>query len=242
MHKIKSFFAVLLTVAVVAACAMLPTFVAGMQDNVQQDEITVGDVNEVKLEVEKLNMFEKLFLFREGQSIIYKKEKTELVSKDMEILVSEQLRPYVDAGLILGDVNDLSMEATPMLYFYSGKTDLSHVFWNVNIFSYEEPFYHLELYLDDETGKIIVINLYCDEPVYDYDMFERLQMFLEIYISNFEDDIEDDTEYVPVVEIVENTNTDVEVISAELRWGDVIYGELTLEFAFSPYSFYNWPL
>lgn len=238
MHKIKSFFAVLLTVAVVAACAMLPTFVAGMQDNVQQDEITVGDVNEVKLEVEKLNMFEKLFLFREGQSIIYKKEKTELINYDMETMVSEQLGPYVEAGLIPGDIDDLSMEATPMLYFYSGKTDLSHVFWNINFFSQEEPFYHLELYVDDETGKIIVINLYCDVPIYDNNMFEKLQMFLEIYISNMEDELE----YVSDAEIVENANTEVEVISAELRWGDLIYGELTLEFAFSPYSFYNWPL
>lgn len=238
MHKIKSFFAVLLTVVVVAACAMLPTFVAGMQDNVQQDEITVGDVNEVKLEVEKLNMFEKLFLFREGQSIIYKKEKTELINYDMETMVSEQLGPYVEAGLIPGDIDDLSMEATPMLYFYSGKTDLSHVFWNINFFSQEEPFYHLELYVDDETGKIIVINLYCDVPIYDNNMYEKLQMFLEIYISNMEDELE----YVSDAEIVENANTEVEVISAELRWGDLIYGELTLEFTFSPYSFYNWPL
>lgn len=235
MYRLKSVFAVLVTAGIVVACAMLPALVAAMQDKAQQDEITYGDVNAVKLEVEQLNMFEKLFLFGNGQSIVYNENKAKLSEDEIETLVYEQIAPYIDAGLIPCNIDELSIGATPVLFFYSGKEDLSSVFWNVGVYSSGKEFHYLDLFLDDETGKMIIINLYCDDPIYENSMYELIQVFYEIYCANMADELD----FIPVVEMVEYNNTDIKVISAEIRWGDMIYGELTLEFAFSPNSFYN---
>lgn len=233
MNKIKNILIITITVFVILICACLPYIFGRIQDRVAQGKVVVGEVSKVMLEVGELQMFQKLKLLGNGQAIIYDEKKTQLSFEELSECVYTQLSPYIDLGLIPEYMENLSLNATPYMYIDVEGDGISHIFWNVNVISTENNYHYLDLFVDDDTGKLLVINLYCDNPIFGDKMSEIILLFRGIYFENMGEDFSS----VEMTEEMLQSNTNFSFVFV---WEDSEYGELTMEFVVSPHSFSNW--
>ncbi len=233
MNKIKNILIITITMFVILICACLPYIFGRIQDRVAQGKVVVSEVSKVVLEVSELQMFQKLKLLGNGQAIIYDEMKTELTIEELSEHVYTQLDPYIDLGLIPEYMENLSLNATPYMYIDVEGDGISHIFWNVNVISTENNYHYLDLFIDDDTGKMLVINLYCDNPIFGDNMSEILLLFRDIYFENMAVGFQVSEMNEEMLQ--SNTN-----LSFVFVWNNSEYGELTMEFVVSPHSFSNW--
>lgn len=187
MSKIKYPAAVLLSLFVVAAGALLPSLVSALSDQ-PSESIALRDMSTVKLDIESekdtLSTAEKLFLLGSGVFIDIDSYNASRTKDDILAFAQKNLEPYFEAGLLPGSIDDYHMDAGARLGYYHYDADLNMIVWAVLIES--KMGVCIDLIVDDETGTILYINVNSAEgPLTEvYNDFGYIgDAFTQIYFS-----------------------------------------------------------
>lgn len=252
MQKLKYVFVVLVTAAMIAFCAVLPMITAHFQDFSADGKVVYRDMAELELNIRELTIYEKLYLLRYAQSLEVDEGKALLSQEEVRAAVEKGLQPYADAGFITTDMDSLSFECSPMLFYdVINSEEMTGMFWNVTMNTYynygyskeemfelsaDMPETYISLVLDDDTGKIMQIQIITEqEDFYVYDEM-RLWELCEIYFDNLGLDEE------ATVSFMENPEfflAEPETLCMIYSIGDIFYGELDIAFYFFEGGFYN---
>ena len=234
MRKFKYALVLALTVAVIAAGAILPVITAKVQDSAANRKISYGNMKEMRLDLHELSTLEKLYLISTGSIVDISEDKARLATKNIRQVVEKELQPYIQKGLIKDNLSKFSIESRPKLYYTIDSTEISNIFWLVTM-SYgdnDDNWEKMEFCVDDKTGKIMTISYDCAQPIYeDWSWNERLIDFYGIYFDRL--DLKPDEGFQKTVD---------NVVSVLFNWGDIQYGEVMMEFYTHPAGFTNWVL
>lgn len=167
MNQWKTIIALLLTLGVLAAGAMLPGVAAAVQDSAGANNSGSRAILPVTLELsagepEAQLLLGGLALVRDGS--LYKVDESTAAMAEAEVLeaVKAGLQPYYYAELIPYNWTDYESSMTPYPAYGSADPETYGVLWVVSI-SWESYDHYLELYVDDETGLILYLHYGCTE-------------------------------------------------------------------------------
>lgn len=145
----------LLSSIVVTMGAVLPILAAKLYDSSVIGKMNYEEMKIIELETQKLSIMEKLELMRRGTAISVVEDSAVKTQKDIEELVKNKLKRYVERGLIQEDIRDCRYECRPYLYYALEK---NHIFWEVFVLYGREQRQLLRLLVDDEKGLICHIS------------------------------------------------------------------------------------
>lgn len=223
----------ILTVVVIVLCAMLPVITAQIGDSLADRNVVYEEMKRVQF-FKELSDGERLHLLRYGSIATISEEKAKLKSEDMIEVLEAVLLPYSESPFSIGNLADYSMECTPVLYYSSTLPGLSGIFWMVDMESVdEEAGKRVSLCLDDQTNKVMLLSFECLEASCNEEaLTDRLSYLCETYMGE-KDFVTKEYENRFWGEI----NATYEEQSIDYRFGDVIYGEISLMFKVYTYGF-----
>ncbi len=238
MRKIRNSLILILTVAIIAFCAILPRIYADMQDSVSDEKVEYEDIKTVLFEKD-LYFVEKLFLLRDGLRVSVSEESTSKTSEEILDHAYGWLEYFFSYGMLGSDWNSYKIKMEPMLFFYDDLDNISSTFWLVE-FVLEDDWGVISLWLDDETGKMLSINYDSQYQIYNqYELEEYLSAFCSFYLdqNNVWKDQEITQEYTDITDVAANQSYTTDEFNDKKNGtamvftiGDKIYGELNLYF------------
>lgn len=249
MRKFKQFLLLLLSVGVLALGWLLPTIAAWLQDHYNTNVVQYQNIDALELELhdpeDSLGFLGKLSLQSEGQRIDIPEEQASIPSDELYGIVMDRLVPYQEAGLIYGDLSEFSYYAIPMALYSTTRIGEHAIFWTVDLSLRldDELYYYINLTIDDSDGQIISISCHnCNPDGYIFDdpelRQEMLETFYRVYVeARAEDLLLSSGEYER-----SGMEYNEEMLPSDhinLRWGDLVYGEITLTFAIHYEGFYT---
>lgn len=187
MRKIKLYISLLLTAAVLICGAILPQWVASLQDTRALGSAGQRQMRSVSLDIqEQIPMMGKLALLRHHDSAIrispYDASMTEEEAKDA---FDAALLTYIQAGLIPSFPRE---EYVCIPYLFQDPESLEHyaIFWYCYHESKLPASDYIHLYLDDETGCVMNIEYYnAEHKAYTGDEIDtRLDTLCRIYFES----------------------------------------------------------
>lgn len=177
MRKVRNGFIFILTAAILIFCAVLPGVVAKVWDAMADERVEHNEIRTVTFQ-EDLNMIDKLLLLGYGLSVPISEESAEKTTDQIEQLINAEIEYYQDCGLLLFPTEECEKTIEPVLFFDSSNSessdsDASCIAWLVELSygGYERA--KLNLWLDDETGKILLISCEAFYEVYDKSTFDE---------------------------------------------------------------------
>lgn len=197
MEKLKRFTVLLVTAVLIVSCSRLPQLVTHMYAQKDTDQIQFESIPVLSLDLRKipeLTLLHKLYLVHYGDYIQISQDNFSMSASQSLSCAKEALEIYLGNGLIPDLPADSVEECIPLLY-YSLATDLYCQGWQVNIHSTDYS-YSAELFIDDETGNLLRIYFWCDheiESFSSYDLLDRLDTFLEIFLGSMGMELPEDT-------------------------------------------------
>lgn len=188
MRKLRYTLAILLAIVMLVACALLPGTVASIQDNLMQGKVNYREMNSVQLnfaeEKRFIPLIGKLALLRTGELYWVRSQDATLTEEEIHTLLINELRLYIDSGLIPCNFEDFQIELKPALVCSSTDPEQYAVVWWVTMAVVEEPYDHVDVLLDDQTGVILYINYEAGYPLFDSeDLNKRMSTFTSIYFD-----------------------------------------------------------
>lgn len=167
MRKHKSQILIVLTVVVIIFCGMLPRMVGMVEDYFVDQNIGYGEQKTVSL-IRELNDVEKMYLLKNGTEVSISEERTNLKWTDMKEVLDAALSWYTQNGFIVGCAPDFTItKCEPVLYYSTEMPNVSGIFWKVNMELWDYYGQSIYLYLDDQTGRVLLISYECLEPIFD---------------------------------------------------------------------------
>ena len=161
MSRKKKITGILLTVATIVEMATLPQFMGILQDKILQQAYVQKEMQTVSLRfnVSDTNMsdsfFRKIKLFRNGSLYnIYGIDSSEKIETMKQTLITE-LSPYYNAKLLAMDWNR-AVQSFDACVSYEDELGYG-IFWEIALHDYKNE-NSLNLYLEDETGKLLFIH------------------------------------------------------------------------------------
>lgn len=240
MHKVKNTILLLLTVLLLTAGAVLPAIVAAVQEDVQMNEAGYSPMQSVELQLtgerETLPMLGKLSLLNEGLFSILEDEAS-MTPEEVREAVERELAPYYEWEMIPYNWKDPTFIATPYLACDADNDAMYCIFWEVAIYCDAENSFSLNLYVDDDTGKILWLHFDSGSPLELYDRQSYLELFHQIYFDSL--GMTESAQFWEENELVEDISRNSGAISAvRYTFGDMIYGEINIEFYVYSRGFY----
>lgn len=195
MGKWKGPLLLLLTLALVAAGALLPRLVAAVTDGSAAERVDYGELTPVELDLREktsLTTEQKLFLVHHGDSIQISAADVSMTEAEALAAAENALTPYYDAGL-LPTLAAGETTCSPVLT-YSTINDFYGYFWQITIL--QDGNWQLELVLDDETGRLMSIFFWTGDHVfYEEKMDATLETFVDICLGALELERPEDSQY-----------------------------------------------
>lgn len=238
MRKIRNGLILIMTLTIIAFCAMLPRIYADMQDSVSDEKVEYEDVKTVLFEKD-LYFTEKLFLLRDGLRVSVSEESTSKTSEEILDHAYGWLEYFLSYGMLGGDWGTYEIKMEPMLFFYDDSDNISSTFWLVE-FVLEDDWGVISLWLDDETGKMLSVNYESQYQIYvQYQLEEYLSAFYSFYLDQNDilNDQEITQEYTDIIDVAGNQAYAADELidkkngtAMVFTIGDEIYGELNLYF------------
>lgn len=227
MRKVKNACLILLAVLLVAAGGLLPMGAARIQDETTANVAQYADIEalQLKLEEEKpVNFYQKLALIVNGSGSEVKPDMMRILKNEVLETAYAALQPYVEIYGV--SFADKGVEFYPTTVWDEIDPDTVNGYWHVYLPLKESKNGHVSVILDDETGKILAIELLdlaMDIPE------EYLQGLLAdvcaVYLNTLE--------ITPVaewpVETAEWEDKGEKQIGAHFQFIDVHYGEANVE-------------
>lgn len=236
MRKLKIPLLILLTMVTLIACASLPAIAASVQDSATVNHSGYSQMKSMELELteekETLPMMGKLALLGHMESVNIDSSQASMTENEVFQAAETQMKAYEDAGIFQWfDVTFRS--AVPKLGVDLNDANNFLVYWTVSFINEADQSCSLNLDIDDETGKILCLSYYVYDSYTMDGVWKRnktiMDAFTDIYFSQL--GMTDAKEYAESIDAgVEYFELDGGVSSALYSFGDVIYGEINMEF------------
>ena len=235
MRNLKTSLLILLTILLLAAFAALPVIAASLQDDRVVNQSGYQQMQTLKLdygnEKETRPIMGKLALFSIMQTIDIDSSQASMTQEEAFLAAETQIKAYEDAGIF--QWFDVALRsATPKLGIDPNDATDYVVFWTVTYISEKEQNQTLLLDIDDETGKILGIRHEVYESYSMDGVWERNQKimneFTNIYFSQL--GMTAAKEYAESEAGFEYYERDGGVSNALYSFGDVTYGEISIDF------------
>lgn len=239
MRKWMIRLVLLVTVAVVGICGLLPGVYAKIQNRVMEGKVEYAPVKTVSFQ-KKSGMMEKLFFLRDGYKVSLAEYIGDINTDKMYQRVPELLNEFFEIAIAEGvtfefvdseTINNISV--SPKKVFLTEANDTSPIFWLVEI-PYSDGNVIFSLWIDDESGNILAMDYQSEYQLFDdHKLGEVLSMIQTAYYaqSGFEKVLEEKKSFAtdtPInAESLEDKKGSVEVWD---RYTDPLYGDLSIYF------------
>lgn len=241
MRKVKNAMLILLTLLLTAAGGLLPMGIARVQDKTVANVVQYADIEalQLRLEEEALSMSypEKMFLLMHGEGVEITEEKMRIKEEQIMEAIYGALTPYMELFLG-GSIDNDYIEYYPVMV-YDGE-DPSHYacYWHV-ILSLDMSINDtVSLILDDETGKVLAVELIDTEMYIGEEYLPELQYALATaYFKELE--MEPIAQW-PLEAAAEKSYDamGVSVVAVNYQFVDAVYGEVNVEIGVRTDGFY----
>ena len=241
MGKIKSALVILLTAALLVGGSMLPAVAARIQDHTTTNVVQYENIEalQLRLEEEALSMTypEKMFLMMHGEALDIEGKDTKIKEQNILEATYTAIAPYMELFLGASVDNDY-VEYDPIMV-YDG-VDPSHYvnYWHVTMSLDMSLHDSLSVILDDETGKLLAIELIDPEMYIEPGYLQELQIALaENYFKELE--LVPIEEWPVAVESVDKAEAMGMLLAAtEYVLADPVYGEIYVQVGVRTDGFY----
>lgn len=234
MAKLKGFIAVVLAVALIVAGAYFPKAISTILDWQNGGNVSTNPISSIRIEIAKdIPSLGKLALLsRLGSSIELTESKAKMNKEEVMEAVYTGIQPYVDSQLIA--YSEQSVQMYPSLIQAKDDQDLQSIVWFVEITGDPANYTFLQLILDDETGRILMISFTHENLEGILFGTEALSVFADIFFTSL--GIDDYAQFVaPDLEyayVGDNAN------AIRYRFGDAVYGEVNVDLYVHEHGFY----
>ena len=231
MKMTKNKCMIFITALIIVISSMLPMLMAAVEDIIADDNICYEEIKTVQL-FKELNDFQRMYLLEHGVTASISEERTSLKREQMQEVVVNILCDYYARGYILSPISDFSIvECEPVLYYSNTESNLSGIFWKIQMELWDELGQSIYLCVDDQTGKALLVSYDCLEPVYDKDSwYFMIETIYFIYQSRMD-------WYSINGDYREETEKRKEKNVIHYSIGDVLYGEIGMDFIISENGF-----
>lgn len=211
MRILKIVLSVTLTAAVLLVCGGLPTLAALIQDSAigQTQQSSLAPIHlelgsEEKPETEpSMDILEKLAILQSSYIFPMKSESMIMSEEQVHKEAMAALVPYMAMGVIQ-DV-EYSVHSEAVIAMSSDNLGSYVTLWSVILFHEEDPYENILLHLDDQTGKVLLLQYEGYTRIFDKEVQGAL---LEEITSIFLDDLE----LSEALEELEDPQTHIELV------------------------------
>ena len=244
MGKLKSILVILLTAALLVGGSLLPTAATRIQDKTTMNMVQYENIEalQLRLEEEALSMTypEKMFLMMHGSGMDITDEDTRIKDKNLMEAAYTAITPYMDLFLGGSFDNDY-LEYYPVMVYDESDPSRYAYYWHVILSLDVSENDTVSVILDDETGKVIAIEMIDPGMALEVDYLQKLQDALAgIYLGDL--GIEPVAQWPLALE-----NADVygdyaamgmTVAAAQYQFADPIYGDILVQIGVRTDGFY----
>lgn len=247
MRKIKTTVAVLSALLLLALLAVMPQAAARISDLLGNEKPGAAPMRAVELAVgtDKTDkpgyMMRKLVLEKRMVSLPIQPEQASMTEEEVYAAALDGMAAYREANIFSWFKYDFR-SAEAYLGIDPEDKNNNMVFWAVTFSSQVEPYRHLFLHIDDETGKIlyIVFDTYGEDP-YVYSDSESRQRMMEELTDSFFDalNLSQRDEYEALLgEGVSQPQVGEDFLCTHYTFVVSEYGVIDIEFIIYPGGFY----
>ena len=188
MGKVKNVLAVLLTALLLVGGSLLPSAATHFQDKSTANVVQYENIEalQLKLEEEALSMTyqEKMFLLMHGAVMDVTDEKTNLKEEMVMEAAYAAVMPYMDLFLGGSFDNDY-IEYYPVMVYDESDPSRYIYYWHVVMSLDMSMNDSLSVILDDETGKILALEMIDPELMIEEKYLQKLQYTLaSVYFAD----------------------------------------------------------
>lgn len=247
MRRIKTISVILLSVMLIVGMALLPQGIAGISDLLTNEKPGTVSMQTVELALtsnktdEPGYMMRKLALEQRMTTIPIKPEQAKMTEEEVITAALDGMTAYMEANMFTW-FEYTFCGAEPYLGIDPMDKNNNTIFWGVTFAYDEDPYQHLFMHIDDETGKIIFINFETNgEDRYKYYYPENQRLMMEGFVDSFFGPLNliQRSEYENLhAESVSELTTPDDVTSVRYTFEDAQYGIINVEFSIYPFGFY----
>lgn len=249
MRKVKNAFLILLAALLVAAGGLLPMAAARLQDKATIGTAKYEDIEVLQLKMEEepgLSFYEKIQLITAGIGVEVTDETMKMTGAQVLEAVYAGLQAYVDIGFLVEDLSNDYLEFYPIMVYDENDPSVFNYYWHVSMSLDVSQNDFISLILDDETGKILAIELKDPEMYIEAPYLTELEYQISSVYFN-------DLEIVPAAEMPVDAEGILDGYANELQEPgdshvliryqcvDVRYGEINIEICVHSNGFYIFP-
>ena len=188
MRKVRNAFLILLTVLLLVAGSLLPSAAAYFQDETITNAVQYESIEALKLKLEEeipgMTYQEKIFLMMNGMGVEVTDENTVIKEKEVMEAVYAAMTPYMELFLGGSFDNDYIEYYPAMVYDESDPSRYTY-YWYVTMSLDVSVNDTVSVILDDETGKILAVEMIDPDMHIDEKYLEKLQYTLAaIYLED----------------------------------------------------------
>ena len=241
MLKVKNMLLLLLTVVLLTGGSLLPVVAARVQDQTITNVVQYENMEalQLKLEEKVLSMTypEKMILMTHGAGIEASDENTNLKDEQVMETVYAAITPYME--LFLGDAFDNDrLEYYPIMVYNESDPSRYAYYWHVRMSLDMSLHDNISVLLDDETGKILGIDMIDPELQIDSAYLKKQQEALAaIYFHDL--GIEPSAQWPVETEPADKKEvTGISLVATEYLLVDAVYGEAVVQIGVRTDGFY----
>lgn len=239
MNKWKRFLFPLIALVMLAFFAVLPKTVAWLQDEVGHSEVKYGEMETLHLSLDgenplpSVSMMGKLNMLRNEALYSISESQASMTKEEVLAAIDRELLSYYKNGLMFNEWENAEKFLMPYLSY--DREQGYCIFWEVNFFSYANDYY-LNLYVEDETGKIVFITYQADSlELSAEEQRLMLEALTNIYFGAL--GIVPAEAICQIEDILLSVAANTTAVS--YTFYDDIYGEVSIEFYMHKHGFYN---
>ena len=162
MHKLKIACLILLAILLTAVGGLLPVAATRMQDKTTANVVRYEDIEALRLRLEEeapsMSYQEKIFLMMHGEAAEIRDESTQIKEKEIIEAIYSALTPYMEIFFGKSLDNDY-MQYAPVMAYDGADPSRHAYYWYVNMSLDASSKDYISLILDDETGKLLAIDV-----------------------------------------------------------------------------------
>ncbi len=251
--KLKKFPILLLAAGLLLLGAWLPRLVGSLQDAANVGKIEYPQLSQIHLEITDrdaatLSTAAKLSLLRNTSNSLELPDSMAKTSKKKLLQVAQDwAEQYYRAGLLPSyyGFDSMEMSAQAYLIYQDSQKTRSNIYWRLEFTLPSAG--TAGLIVDDETHTILYGGFTDlaepDAEGYLTDVDGAMERFCSLYLENLGTEFEkyDAASIAKSSERLASYEGDLTYRArrAELRWGDILYGETTVLFLVDPHGFYT---
>ena len=241
MRKVKNGIVILFTTALVLAAGFVPMAAVQFQDQATTGVVKYESIEALSLKLEEetpsMTFVEKMFLLTNGTGMEVTDENTRIKEEEILETAYAAAAPYLE--LYFGDSldNDFLHYNAAMVYDERDPTRYCY-YWYVQLsldISYNDT---ISMVLDDETGKILAIEVTDPDFGIVEDYFEKLQYTISTtYLSEL--GMSPTAEWPMEVEsVAKDWNVAIPAVGTHYLFVEPLYGEISVEICVHSDGFY----